>query len=394
MYFKKYKTSNLLFYLSILSLGYYLTLLKGYGSDGDTTSLIATYVTFIEKGIYSPSRGYGHPVAEIIIGFLSYNFGAVVSTYLSFLVFFISLIFFYNSFKEYFFENRLKLFLILCFSNSLLLFDNINSSDFPWSLFFFSLGFLLMRKEKYFFCCIFFALSVGCRYNFIAFVYAAIFSHWIINIKQISFIKIAIISFGILVFILAIFFPIYFLYSENISFAFYDRVAVPGEGYTIESLLPRFIYKNFKLFGVYSGYLILFFLVKEFFTKRELINSKLFKYSILIILFNFITFFIFPAKISYLHTGIILIYTILIFQLKKKYLYLIVMLNFLQWGISYDFIKIKYKYKDLCKPIHAISAKIDPHLKYGEYYYMLKKIPIKDCSTKVYSEGLPIKLSK
>ena len=251
MYFKKYKTSDLLFYLSILSLGYYLTLLKGYGSDGDTTGLIGTYVTFIEKGIYSPSRGYGHPVAEIIIGFLSYNFGAVVSTYLSFLVFFISLIFFYNSFKEYFFENRLKLFLILCFSNSLLLFDNINSSDFPWSLFFFSLGFLLMRKEKYFFCCIFFALSVGCRYNFIAFVYAAIFSHWIINIKQISFIKIAIISFGILVFILAIFFPIYFLYSENISFAFYDRVAVPGEGYKIESLLPRFIYKNFTKYNSY-----------------------------------------------------------------------------------------------------------------------------------------------
>ena len=90
MYFKKYKTSNLLFYLSILSLGYYLTLLKGYGSDGDTIGLIETFVTFIEKGIYSPSRGYGHPVAEIIIGFLSYNFGAVVSTYLSFLAFFIS----------------------------------------------------------------------------------------------------------------------------------------------------------------------------------------------------------------------------------------------------------------------------------------------------------------
>ena len=185
----KHKILNFFFYSSILFLGFYFSLLKGYGNDGDTPGLIQTYISFIQDGIYSPSRGYGHPIAELIIGFLSYNYGAIVSTYLSFLVFFLSLIFFYKSFKEFFLGDKLKLFLILCLSNSLLLFDNINSSDYPWSLFFFSLGFFLMRKEKYFFCCIFFALSVGCRYNFILFVYASLFSHWIINYKEISFKK-------------------------------------------------------------------------------------------------------------------------------------------------------------------------------------------------------------
>ena len=88
MYLKK-KISNLFFYFSILSFGYYFTLLKGYGSDGDTFGLINTFVNFIENDNYSPSRGYGHPIAELIIGLLSFNFGATVSTFLSFIVFFL-----------------------------------------------------------------------------------------------------------------------------------------------------------------------------------------------------------------------------------------------------------------------------------------------------------------
>ena len=250
-----------------------------------------------------------------------------------------------------------------------------------------------MRKERYFLCCIFFALSVGCRYNFIAFVYAAIFSHWIINLDKINFKKFAIISFGTFLGVCLIFGPIYFFYSEGISFAFRDRVAVPGQGYNIESVLPRFVYKNFKLFGVFTSFVILFFIVKELFCNKEKIfNSKIFKYSILIILTNFFIFFIFPAKISYLHSGIILVYLILVFILEKKYLYLLIGLNFLQWVVSYDLIKITYKYQDICKPIHAISATIDPHFRTGEYFTMLEKIPLKDCYSESFSKGLPIKL--
>ena len=82
------KISDFFFYFFILFFGYYFTLLKGYGSDGDTIGLINTFVNFIQNNNYSPSRGYGHPIAELIIGFFSYNFGATVSTFLSFLVFF------------------------------------------------------------------------------------------------------------------------------------------------------------------------------------------------------------------------------------------------------------------------------------------------------------------
>ena len=81
---KKY---NIFFYIIILSIGFYLSSLKGYGSDRDSPALISVFINFLEQGIYSPSRGYGHPIAEFIIGFLAYNFGATVSTYFSIIIF-------------------------------------------------------------------------------------------------------------------------------------------------------------------------------------------------------------------------------------------------------------------------------------------------------------------
>ena len=92
-----------------------------------------------------------------------------------------------------------------------------------------------------------------------------------------------------------------------------------------------------------------------------------------------------------MHSGIVLIYLILVFVFKKRYLYFLIALNFLQWFISYDLIKITYKHQDICKPIHALSAKIDPHFNQGEYFSMIEKNSIKDCFSKNYSEGLPIK---
>ena len=119
------KIYDIFFYIIILSFGFYLSSLKGYGSDRDSPALISAFITFLEQDIYSPSRGYGHPIAELIIGFLAYNFGATVSTYFSFIAFFLSLIFFYKSFEDFFNEERLNIFILLCISNSFLLFDNI-----------------------------------------------------------------------------------------------------------------------------------------------------------------------------------------------------------------------------------------------------------------------------
>ena len=75
-------------------------------------------------------------------------------------------------------------------------------------------------------------------------------------------------------------------------------------------------------------------------------------------------------------------------------MYLIIILNFLQWIVSYDLIKIEYKYDDPCMAVQAVSATIDPHLKLGEYNQMISKISIKNCENKNYREGLPFKNKK
>ena len=181
MHLKKKFHINLFYFLIIIGLGFFLAKLKGYGNDVDSHSYILVFINLIENNIYNPARFYGHPVAELLLGFLAYNFGAFVSNFLSYLAFIAALVFLYKSFDDSKNNNNLFLFLLLCISNSLLFFDNANPSDFPWALFFFSSGFYCMRKKYYEISAILFGIAIGCRANFAAFVYVAIFSNWIIK---------------------------------------------------------------------------------------------------------------------------------------------------------------------------------------------------------------------
>ena len=67
------KQSNLkdLFIIIIfILLGIITSLFKGYGDDLDSHSLILSFISIYENGVYSPSRFQGSPVAEIFYGFL------------------------------------------------------------------------------------------------------------------------------------------------------------------------------------------------------------------------------------------------------------------------------------------------------------------------------------
>ena len=94
---------NSIFFVSILFtiiIGIFICRIKGYGSDIDTYSLIKTFLNIIENGTYNPSRYYGHPIPEVLLGYLSYNFGAFVTSYFCYLMFIFSLYFFYVSFAN------------------------------------------------------------------------------------------------------------------------------------------------------------------------------------------------------------------------------------------------------------------------------------------------------
>ena len=146
------KIDNTFFLSSILFLfGVYIAYLRGSNfSDGDSYSVINSFLSLLNREVYSPSRGaYGHPIPEVLVGFLAYNFGTRISNVFCFLLFFISIIFFYKAFLENN-KNNINLFIILVLSNSYLFLENTNSIDYPIALFFLSLGFYFLKKKNIF----------------------------------------------------------------------------------------------------------------------------------------------------------------------------------------------------------------------------------------------------
>ena len=77
---------NFLVFL-FLCVGLYVSINRGSNfSDGDSHDVILSFLSFIDFGIYKPSRGaYGHLVPEFIIGFFAYNFGTPISNAICFL---------------------------------------------------------------------------------------------------------------------------------------------------------------------------------------------------------------------------------------------------------------------------------------------------------------------
>ena len=65
-------------------------------SDGDSFSVILSFLGYLENGIYNPSRGgYGHPIPEFFIGSLSYLLGTPYSNFFCFITFFFLYIIFF-----------------------------------------------------------------------------------------------------------------------------------------------------------------------------------------------------------------------------------------------------------------------------------------------------------
>ena len=141
MILEKNKT-NLVLLFFLLLFGSYIAYDRGSNfSDGDSYSVILSFLNLIETGIYNPSRGaYGHPIPELIIGFFSYNFGTPISNLICFILFFCSIILIFNTFFKK--EDNQLLFILLILSNSYLFLENTNSIDYPIALFFFFFWFI------------------------------------------------------------------------------------------------------------------------------------------------------------------------------------------------------------------------------------------------------------
>ena len=335
--------------LTLLAFGSYLSFVGGYGSDEDTLPMIHVFEARLVDGTFISSRFTGYPVSEIGIGFLSHYFGSWAANLATFAFYFFGLIltfFSFNKFKE---KEKLFLFLILSFSSQVLFFDNIEPIDYSWAFLFFSLGLFFFSRNIFELSIIFFAFAVGCRLNFIIFVFVVIFLF-----KTVEFIPIHkrfIISICAFITGGLFYLPIWFHYGFGLGWL--DAARPIDQG--IFGLFARFTYKTWMAFGFMQLFFIIYGLLK--------VKQNLFKKNntllIFLILSNLLLFFYIPAELSYLQPAIIFLYLIIIQEFKKKLIIGIIFLNFISWIINFEFFKINYVDNSMCAPKHALSASVN-----------------------------------
>jgi len=392
--------------LAIFFFGIYLSFLRGpHFSDGDSYSVINSFLIFLDTGLYDPSRGwYGHPIPETVLGFVSYNFGVITSNILSFTFFYLSIFFLASVFVE---KNKF-LFCLLAFSNSILLIDNTNTIDYPFALLFFAVGFFFLRKSILL-SAIFFAFCIGSRANFALFIYTSILIYFYfidqseikIKIKNFLVSCIIITSIGMIFYI-----PVFIVNDFSISFLkipFLTKSTSPGWNggpeFSLTSLVPRFVFKIYTILGIFSSLIIFYLLIVNFFKFK--LNSKNNLIIFFIIIFNLITFFFVPTKYLIINPFVIFLYVLLANTVSKKFLRVLIFLNLLQWLISFNLLEIKYKSENLCDARHAISAKYTFQIDSGYLAKFFKSLNTAPCYEKElgkYSENYlnnrPLKISK
>ncbi len=335
--------------------GVYISYIRGSNfSDGDSYSLINAFLNFLNENKYTPSRGaYGHPIPELLIGFFAYNFGTRVSNIFCFILFYISIIFFYKAFLKKNDKNK-NLFIVLVISNSYLFLENTNSIDYPIALFFFSVGFYFLKEKKYLLSYIFFGITIACRANFLTFIYPSLTFYFFNELRN-KEIKNFLTGLFIITFVgLIFYYPLFNLHNFSLNFLDIpfikendNRVGwYGGPSLEFSSLFPRFIYKIYLIIGIFS-ILLFFIFLKELIKKiqfKEIDNVILF----FIIFINLFVFYFMPTKLLIINPFIIVSYIILFKYLDKKKIYFLIFFNFAQWFIFYDIADIKYKEKDIC----------------------------------------------
>ena len=333
-----------------------------------------TFIRIIEEGKYYRSRTFGFPVSEILLGGSIFFLGDKITSLIIAIIFSLSIIIFFIAFKKIEKNNlNFKIFILLCFTNPILVFDNLNIIDYPISLFFFSLGCFFSVKKEYILMSIFFGICLGCRINFALFIIIYLVFYQKIQ-YQILFKNL------FLIFFIGGLFYLPFLISINFSYNSFNEIKTLGgirfdHSANLElgfAQISRFFYKIIFSFGLIPTLVIMWISFKLF---KDNEFQKIFRYKteIIIILSNLLLFFLLPTKTAIISIVTIFVYLIITELSKKEYLYIIILFNIISFFISMNFININYRYSDPCKPKQAMNAKIQFYFDEGHIKKYLNK---------------------
>lgn len=332
-----------IFFILVL-VGIYFCYSNSYGWDWDTYGMLNTFYNILENSIYIKSRGTGYLVPEIIIGFFSHYFGSFFLNLLSFFLLISSLIIFYYSLlANKIYLKNLLLFLIFCLSNYIIMRDSTIPMDYPWALFFFSLGIFFYSRKNIEFTILFFALAIGSRINYLLFIYPIIFYYnngFSLNKKIIFFI--IIFFFGGLFYI-----PSWISSGFSLDFLFSSKWYNHYRPDPIFSLIGsgKFFYKTFLTIGYFSCIVIGINLVYLWINKKyiKIHNTHIIFF---LIILNLILYFFFPWQQAHLWIFIISFYFFLVQVLNRKLILLLIFLNLTNWFFQFHPITVLYKKYD------------------------------------------------
>jgi len=359
---KIYKNFNLensiLFFLILF--GFHLAFIGGYGSDEDTLPMIGAFESMLGGGKVMASRFTPYPVAELGIGFLSYHFGSWAANSVTFICMIVGVILFYISLENS--KNDLFLFLLLCVSNAVLFFDNLEPMDYSWAFLFLSLGLVSLKKNYFELAVIFFGICIGTRIYFFLFIFFSIYYYQYkpdLNFIRKSFIFLASFFVGGL-------FYLTILYQHGFGLEWLTAATPNHQG--IYGLLARFSYKFVITLGfVFSCFLIYLFL-KNKINFKKIYSTKKYQIGILIIFSNLLLFLFIPAELSYLQPMLICSYYLITKIFKKKIIYFLIIINLSTWIVDIQLLKIIYKSNDTCNNVEAIDANFDINFKKGRLF--------------------------
>jgi len=346
----------------LLILGFYLSLISGYGSDEDTLPLIGAFESILGGDKLMASRFTPYPVAELGIGFLSYQFGSWAANLITFIFIVIGLFFFYFGIDKKSNNRTLLFFLLLSLTNPVIFFDNLEPIDYSWAFLPLAIGLFFFKKKYFDLAIIFFGISIGARIYFFLFVLAIILLFK--NKNEISYNRKYIIFLGS--FFIGGLFYLPFWFENGMSLHWLTAATPSDQG--LFGLIARFSYKLIMSFSVLTalGLLMIFFILKK---KNLKFNFPNFINGIIIV--NLIIFFIIPAELSYLQPLIISVYFLCSINLSKKLIYILILLNLTSWFVEIKPLSVQYKSNDICKNVEAIDAKIDFSLTKGRFYEYL-----------------------
>ena len=86
-----------------------------------------------------------------------------------------------------------------------------------------------------------------------------------------------------------------------------------------------------------------------------------------------------PAELSYLQLAIVVFLFFFVLNFPKKYVYLVIFLNFLSWTVNPQFLNIEYRNDGRCDAKQAISANFTFKFEKGYYFKYLDTRDLVNC---------------